>query len=209
MWIDPLGFDKSWWDSFVDGLEAVRDGINDGIDTAVDVADHVWEDMKDGTMRDYIDGTVDASIDLFDPTEDIKETFECLGGNASCAAVFINLLTKKVDKAKDLYKSVEKTIDKPRIKVTDSTKKSSEQNYDINKSKSEFENHLLENGFTKKTIITQKGEIQVFSKNGQKEFTTRDFSKTKDANGKDKHTGELFIDNERKAKIRFENNDGG
>ena len=45
-----------------------------------------------------------------------------------------------------------------------------------------------------------KGDINIFSKNGQKEFTTRDFSKS--TNGP---SGEIFTggSNKASAKIRF------
>lgn len=71
-------------------------------------------------------------------------------------------------------------------------------NYEVDKTKAQFEDHLLNNGLDKSVIDTPKGPVNVFSKNGQKEFTTRDFSRSTDG-----PSGEIFNNGTSTGKIRF------
>ena len=88
---------------------------------------------------------------------------------------------------------------KDRIKVKDVTNPGrSKPNFEVDKTKGQFEDHLTNNGFDKSVIPTPKGPINVFSKNGQKEFTTRDFSRS--TNGP---SGEIFKNGKQTGKIRF------
>ena len=90
---------------------------------------------------------------------------------------------------------------KDRIRVKDVTEPGSRlPNFDVDKTKTQFEDHLLKNGFDKSVIDTPKGPVNVFSKNGKKEFTTRDFARSTDG-----PTGEIFSNGEKTAKIRFTN----
>jgi antitoxin component YwqK of YwqJK toxin-antitoxin module len=73
-------------------------------------------------------------------------------------------------------------------------------NFEVDKTKGQFEDHLSNNGFDKSVISTPKGPINVFSKNGQKEFTTRGFSKSTDG-----PSGEIFKNGKPTGKIRFPN----
>lgn len=91
---------------------------------------------------------------------------------------------------------------KPRMRVKDISKPGAkEPNFQIDWSKSQFEKHLEDNGFSAVTKETKKGPIGIFSKNGEKEFTTRDFSTSTDG-----PTGEIFRSGDIAAKIRFKEN---
>ena len=90
---------------------------------------------------------------------------------------------------------------KDRIRVQDITNPGAKSpNFQVDKTRSQFEKHLTDNGFDKKSVSTPKGDINIFSKNGQKEFTTRGFSKSTDG-----PSGEIFTggSNRASAKIRF------
>ena len=104
-----------------------------------------------------------------------------------------------LNKAKKIAKIVDGKGGKERIRVKDVTDSSSrEPNFEINKTKSQFEQHLKQSGLSQKDIGTKKGNISVFSKDGKKEFTTRGFSRS--TNGA---SGEMFSGGKRTAKIRF------
>lgn len=79
-----------------------------------------------------------------------------------------------------------------------SDKGSRSPNFQLNQTKTQFENHLSKNGFDKKTVNTPKGDISIFSKNGEKSITTRDFSTSTGG-----ASGEIFKQGKAKAKIRF------
>ncbi len=59
---------------------------------------------------------------------------------------------------------------------------------------------MTDNGLDKETVSTPKGDINIFSKDGQKQFTTRGFSKSTKG-----PSGEIFSGGSKKAsaKIRF------
>lgn len=113
----------------------------------------------------------------------------------------MSLITlRKAEKAKDLFK----TLDKTRINVKDITKGNSLPNYEVNMTKEQFEKHLLENGYRQKP----NGPVDLFSKKGNKEFVTRNKSRTKDDSGKDRPTADLYIKNKKEAEIRFQRDNG-
>ncbi|WP_283241213.1 SpvB/TcaC N-terminal domain-containing protein [Pseudoalteromonas rubra] len=108
-------------------------------------------------------------------------------------------------KAWKVSRKVQQVTKKPVIRVKDSTKGQSEQNYDIlNMNRAGFENHLVDSGLSKRTIPTKKGDINVFSDtDGKKVYTTRGFAtKSGDYDGP---TAEMFGADGKKrvAKIRI------
>ena len=81
-------------------------------------------------------------------------------------------------------------------KIDDITKPGSKlPNIKTDVPKSEFETSLLDSGFTKST--SKDGSVTIFI-NGEKKYTTRNFSKSTDG-----PTAEVFINNKPVAKIRL------
>ncbi len=92
---------------------------------------------------------------------------------------------------------------KDRINVKDVTTPGANiPNYRVDKTKQQFEDYLSDSGFDKSVIDTPKGPINVFSKDGQKVFTTRDFSRSTDG-----PSGKMFNGGKTSAKIRFKRDD--
>ncbi|EMN6208991.1 VCBS repeat-containing protein [Vibrio vulnificus] len=81
-------------------------------------------------------------------------------------------------------------------KIDDITKPGSKlPNIKTDVPKSEFEKNLMDNGFTKST--SKDGSVNIFT-NGDKKYTTRDFSKSTDG-----PTAEVFKNNQPTSKIRL------
>ena len=154
------------------GIKLIKHGGNPkkaGKEFIADVADSVT------TLVDPSASAVDkglAAFDLVSPvgTQDIKKLADATKGR------------------------------KDRIQVKDITNPGAKSpNFQIDKTRSQFEKHLTDNGFDKKSVSTPKGDINIFSKNGKKEFTTRGFSKSTEG-----PSGEIFTGGKKvAAKIRF------
>lgn len=135
--------------------------------------------------------------EAFERTTGVPAVFSVKGA-AKLGVKGVRALGKKGGKSVDEVAKSEK----PRMRVKDVSDPGAKQsNYEVNWTKQQFENHLTDNGFSKNTIPAKKGPISIFSKNGNKEFTTRDFAKSTDG-----PTGEMFKGGEKSAKIRFKRN---
>ena len=136
-----------------------------------------------------------TSINDLSPMMDTK-TFEVASileaGSVSWAATARSLSAA----SKSASQSVtNKTVSK----INDITKPGSKlPNIKTDVPKGEFEKNLMDNGFTKST--SKDGSVNIFT-NGDKKYTTRDFSKSTDG-----PTAEVFRNNQPTSKIRLGDN---
>jgi len=107
---------------------------------------------------------------------------------------------QKVEKAVNTAQKAEKAANAANRTVSNIdniTKPSSRlPNIKTDVPKSEFEKNLIDNGFTKST--SKDGNVNILT-NGDKKYTTRDFSKSTDG-----PTAEVFKNNQPVSKIRLE-----